>query len=112
VVNGEGETPFEAFADGDRASEGDQDLVPAGHDTEPVAASEPEGVSGNGSRGGKKRRPGRDPETGEEIPAPPDDVLRSEVQALVDSGESLTGARRTVGRKYGIGVTTVRNRTK
>ena len=62
-------------------------------------------------RGGAARMPGRDPETGEEIPAPPDDVLRSEVQALVDQGETLTSARRTVGRRYGISLTTVRNRT-
>lgn len=108
---------------------GDLPLAGGGQDIEPIAPGGSEGarpavkadaavgrrrrVAGGGSGGTKgRRKPGRNPKTGAEIPAPPDDVLRTEVRALVDEGESLTSGRRKVAGRYGIGLTTVRNRTK
>lgn len=41
----------------------------------------------------------------------PPEQLRSEVDALMNEGESLTNARRRVARNHGIGLTTVRRHT-
>ncbi|MDH3208520.1 MAG: hypothetical protein OEO79_18110 [Gemmatimonadota bacterium] len=133
----EAEAPFKRIAEEEnqpvakdyRVHIGDLGLVGKERDIEPMASSGIEserravkadgdvgrrqGVAGGANPGGKgRRKPGRNPKTGAEIPAPPDDVLRSEVRALVDDGESLTNARRKVAGKYGIGLSTVRDRTK
>jgi hypothetical protein len=85
----------------------------AAEEDETVALEDPP-QTGGGTRPGKKgrRKSGKRPKSGGEIPRPPDDVLRSEVEALVETGESLTGARREVAARYGIGLSTVRRRTR
>jgi len=108
--------PPDARDEGIDAGDGEEEapLEPVADEGRHAVAHNDPAQTGSGTRPSKKgrRKPGKDPKTGAEIPTPSDEVLRSEVQALVETGESLTGARREVAARYGIGLSTVRRRTK